>query len=94
MGDRAISVRTDPAGDRSVRRRRLVDRVDHYQRRHPWLGLPLAVVYKFVDDQGGYLTALLTYYAFLSLFPPAAAVGDLVGVPAVRRPAVAAAGRR
>jgi YihY family inner membrane protein len=27
------------------------------------------VVYKFGDDQGNYLTALITYYAFLSIFP-------------------------
>jgi membrane protein len=44
-------------------------RLDSYQRRHTWLGLPIAVFYKFFDDQGGYLTALLTYYGFLSLFP-------------------------
>ncbi|MHA6757067.1 YhjD/YihY/BrkB family envelope integrity protein [Streptacidiphilus sp. PAMC 29251] len=44
-------------------------RLDSYQRRHRWLGLPLAVVYKFIDDQGTYLAALLTYYGFLSLFP-------------------------
>jgi membrane protein len=43
--------------------------LDAYQRRHRWLGFPLAVTYKFVDDQGGYLTALITYYGFLSLFP-------------------------
>jgi membrane protein len=43
--------------------------LDRYQRRHRWLGLPLATVYKFVDDQGGYLAALITYYGFLSLFP-------------------------
>ncbi|MFF4242709.1 YihY/virulence factor BrkB family protein [Actinomadura geliboluensis] len=47
----------------------MVDRVDAYQRRHRWAGLPLAVVYKFVDDQGAYLTALITYYGFVSLFP-------------------------
>ncbi|WP_218010013.1 YihY/virulence factor BrkB family protein [Actinomadura kijaniata] len=47
----------------------LVERVDGYQRRRPWVGFPLAVVYKFFDDQGGYLTALITYYAFVSLFP-------------------------
>ncbi|WP_396450681.1 YihY/virulence factor BrkB family protein [Actinomadura sp.] len=47
----------------------VVDRVDAYQRRHRWAGLPLAVVYKFVDDQGAYLTALITYYGFVSLFP-------------------------
>jgi YihY family inner membrane protein len=45
------------------------DRVDAFQRRHRWLGLPLAVAYKFVDDQGSYLTAMITYYGFLSLFP-------------------------
>jgi membrane protein len=27
------------------------------------------VAYKFGDDQGPYLTALITYYGFLSLFP-------------------------
>ncbi|MFG2084885.1 MULTISPECIES: YihY/virulence factor BrkB family protein [unclassified Spirillospora] len=47
----------------------VVGRVDAYQRRHRWAGLPLAVVYKFVDDQGTYLTAMITYYGFVSLFP-------------------------
>jgi membrane protein len=47
----------------------VVERIDAYQRRHPWAGLPLAVIYKFADDQGGYLTALITYYGFVSLFP-------------------------
>jgi membrane protein len=27
------------------------------------------VIYKFVDDQGGYLASLITYYGFLALFP-------------------------
>jgi membrane protein len=45
------------------------ERLDAYQRRHRWLGFPIAVVYKFADDQGNYLAALITYYAFLSLFP-------------------------
>jgi membrane protein len=48
---------------------RVVDAIDAYQRGHRWLGFPLAVVYKFGDDQGPYLTALITYYGFLSLFP-------------------------
>lgn len=47
----------------------VVDRVDSYQRRHPWLGFPLAVVYKYGDDQGPYLAAILTYYAFIAIFP-------------------------
>ncbi|MGN0063253.1 MAG: YihY/virulence factor BrkB family protein, partial [Nocardioides sp.] len=33
------------------------------------LGFPLAVVYKYFDDQGPYLAATLTYYAFVSIFP-------------------------
>ncbi|HZD14681.1 MAG TPA: YhjD/YihY/BrkB family envelope integrity protein, partial [Pseudonocardiaceae bacterium] len=44
-------------------------RLDSFQQRHTWLGFPLAVVYKFIDDQGSYLAALLTYYGFVSLFP-------------------------
>jgi len=47
----------------------LTERVDAYQRRHHWAGFPLAVVYKFFDDQGGYLAALITYYGFLSIVP-------------------------
>jgi len=48
---------------------RILQGVDSYQRRHRWLGFPLGAVYKFADDQGPYLTALITYYGFLSLFP-------------------------
>ncbi|MFG3203791.1 YihY/virulence factor BrkB family protein [Streptomyces sp. NPDC048192] len=48
---------------------RLHERLDRYQRDHRWVGLPLAVLYKFYDDQALYLAALLTYYGFLSLFP-------------------------
>jgi membrane protein len=43
--------------------------LDSFQRRHRWAGLPLAVVYKYFDDQGNYLAALIAYYGFLSLFP-------------------------
>jgi len=47
----------------------LVDRFDAFQRRHPVIGFPLGVIYKFFDDSGGYLAALITCYAFVSLFP-------------------------
>ena len=47
----------------------VVARLDTFQRRHTRLGLPLGVIYKFIDDQGGYLAALITYYSFVSLFP-------------------------
>jgi YihY family inner membrane protein len=48
---------------------RMLAAVDRYQRTHRWLGFPIAAVYKFSDDQGPYLAALITYYGFLSLFP-------------------------
>jgi membrane protein len=48
---------------------RTVEGLDRFQRRHAWTGFPVAVAYKFVDDQGGFLAALITYYAFLSIFP-------------------------
>lgn len=46
-----------------------VNRWDAWQRRHPVVGLPIAVVYKFADDQGGYLAVIITYYAFVSVVP-------------------------
>lgn len=46
-----------------------VERADRFQRRHPTVGYPIGVIYKFVDDQGAYLAALITYYGFLSIFP-------------------------
>jgi YihY family inner membrane protein len=42
---------------------------DRRQRAHGVLGFPIAVIYKFFDDRGPYLAALVTYYAFVSLFP-------------------------
>src|SRR3984957_17604488 len=47
----------------------VTERLDRFQRKHPWAGFPLAVLYKYFDDFGSYLAALLTYYGFVSLFP-------------------------
>jgi YihY family inner membrane protein len=46
-----------------------VHRFDDFQQRHRWSAIPMAVVRKFGDDQGGNLAALVSYYAFFSLFP-------------------------
>lgn len=46
-----------------------MEQVDEFQRRHRVLGIPLGVVYKFFDDQGGYLAAVISYYAFVAIFP-------------------------
>ncbi|MBS2936738.1 YihY/virulence factor BrkB family protein [Nocardioides sp. J2M5] len=43
--------------------------VDGFQRRHPVLGFPIAVIYKYFDDQGPYLASAMTYYAFIAIFP-------------------------
>ncbi len=48
---------------------RLLARLDSAQARHGVIGYPYAVLKKYGDDQGGRQAALLTYYAFLSLFP-------------------------
>jgi YihY family inner membrane protein len=47
----------------------VVGAVDRAQRRLPPVGFPLAVIYKFFDDQGNYLAATVTYYAFIAIFP-------------------------
>lgn len=47
----------------------LADRVDGFQRRHRVVGFPLAVTYKFFDDQSNYLAATITYYTFVAVFP-------------------------
>src|SRR4051794_37534650 len=46
-----------------------VGRVDGLQRRRRALGIPIAVIYKFFDDQGGYLAAVLTHYSVLAILP-------------------------
>ena len=43
--------------------------MDRAQQRFPVLGFPLAVIYKYSDDQGNYLAAIITYYAFIAIFP-------------------------
>jgi len=47
----------------------LLRRLDQYQRVHSWLAWPFAVNKKYGDDQAGNQAALITYYAFFSLFP-------------------------
>jgi YihY family inner membrane protein len=43
--------------------------LDSYQQRRPRLGFIAAVLKKFGDDQAGQLAALISYYAFVSIFP-------------------------
>jgi membrane protein len=48
---------------------RALDRFDAFQQAHRRLGFCCAVARKFRDDSGGYLAAIIAYYAFVSLFP-------------------------
>ncbi len=43
--------------------------VDRFQRKHRVVGFPLASFYKFFDDQGNMLAAMMTFYAFVAIFP-------------------------
>jgi membrane protein len=58
----------------------LVDRVDDFQQRHPVVAFPLAVTYKFFDDQGNYLAAIITYYAFIAIFPLLLIASSVLGL--------------
>ncbi len=49
--------------------KKLIQRIDNFQRSHLSLGFPYAVIKKYGEDNGGYQSALITYYGFLSLFP-------------------------
>jgi membrane protein len=55
------------AGDGAAQR--MLRRADDVQRRHALLAFPVAVCKKFGDDRAGQLAALISYYAFFSLFP-------------------------
>jgi YihY family inner membrane protein len=46
-----------------------VDTLDGAQRRRSFLGIPIGVFFKFVDDQGPYLAAIVSFYATLAIFP-------------------------
>lgn len=47
----------------------LMRRFDGYQQSRKWLALPMAVIKKNGDDQGGNLAALVAWFGFFSLFP-------------------------
>ena len=65
-----------------------VERVDAFQRKHKVVGFPLAVVYKYFDDQGPYLAAILTYYAFIAIFPLLLIASSVLGFVLQGNPAL------
>jgi len=43
--------------------------LDAWQRRHPVVGFPFAVVKRYSEDHGGWLGGIVTYYGFFALAP-------------------------
>lgn len=64
----------------------MVGWLDRLQRRNRAAGAVIGVVYKYLDDQGGYLSALITYYGFVSLFPLLLLLTTGLGVILAGRP--------
>jgi membrane protein len=50
--------------------------------------MPIGVVYKFFDDQSGYLAAVLTYYAFVAIFPILLIASSVLGFVLQGHPAL------
>jgi membrane protein len=59
--------------------RRILQRVDRWQRRHAVGGFPVAVFKKFSEDRASSLAALVAFYAFFSLFPLLLAFVSILG---------------
>jgi membrane protein len=53
---------------------------DAFQRRHRTLAFAVAVQRKFNDDQAGNLSALIAYYAFISVFPALLLLVTVLGI--------------
>lgn len=48
--------------------------------------MPIAVIYKFFDDQSNYLAAIITYYAFIAIFPILLLASSILGFVLQGRP--------
>ena len=58
---------------------RMMGTVDGWQRRHPWAGVPYAVVKKFGDDNANLVVVALAWYGFTAIFPLLLVVVTLFG---------------
>jgi membrane protein len=67
-----------------------IRKFDSFQQRHHSLAFPMAVIKRYSDDQIGYQAALLTYYAFLALFPLLLVLTTLTQLIANSQPALQA----
>ena len=63
-------------------------RADRFQRRHAWLGFPLAVRQRYSEDSAGYHAASIAYYGFLSVFPLLLLLVTVLGYALAGHPAL------
>ena len=63
-----------------------IRKLDGFQRSHPWVGFPYAVVKRFGDSGAGSLAAGLAYYGFFSLFPLLMVFTSVAGIVLRDRP--------
>lgn len=63
-----------------------LDKIDTWQQRRRWSAVTYAVIKKYGEDESGYHAALLTYYAFLSLFPLLLVLTTLMSLVASNHP--------
>jgi membrane protein len=63
-----------------------IRKIDKWQQRHRWPAVAYAVIKKYGEDEVGSQAALLTYYAFLSLFPLLLVLSTLAGLLANSHP--------
>lgn len=66
----------------------IISRVDKWQQRHRWSALAYAVIKKYGEDGAGSQAVILTYYAFLSLFPLLLVLSTLTSLIASNHPAL------
>src|SRR4029079_5089063 len=57
----------------------MLARLDRWQRAHPAVAFPVAVLKKFGEDRASSLAALSAYYAFFSMFPLLLAFVSILG---------------
>jgi len=57
-----------------------IDRIDHFQRRHRPFALLWAIAKRYSEDSGNNFGALVSYYAFFSIFPLLLVLVTVLGI--------------
>jgi len=65
-----------------------VDTLDRAQRERSFFGFPVATFFKFIDDQGPYLAAIISFYALLAIFPLLLLAATIFGIVLAGNPAL------